>query len=320
MRKLFIPLLASIILTLFAYAYFSQASIEFEGLSVLALLPIAANFALIFSLFRAKWFAGLSKKRRAFLGWLFLTFFYVVYLTFAQIWSWPLIARFLAYLFIPFVAYLGRSQWPQRLSFADIAVILAVWFPIDFGVLQEAWPWPQGLAKNVYAIPLAMSVCLLSLREIRELEGMKWSFTMNRRDWKYAAMNLCLFLALALPIGALTGFISWSPRDTTGIQLIATLVATFLLVALPEELLFRGVLQNFLQKTFKKPDYGLMLASVIFGLSHLNNGPSPDWRYALLATGAGFFYGKTFNGGTSILPAVIVHTCVDVIWIQFFYK
>ncbi len=319
-RNLCFSVLGGIILTSFASIYFSQAGIEFEGVSALGLLPIAAYFTLIFFLFRASWFPSFPKTTRALLAWASLSGLYVLYFLCTGTADVSLLARFSAYLVLPLSAYLLRPTWPDRLCLTDVLVILCIWLPIDFGLLQEAWSWPKNLAKNIYAIPFAMCVCLLSFREIRGLNGMKWSLSFNRRDGVLVFKSLASFLAIALPLGAITGFVSWSPRTTDPLSLLGTLVGTFFLVALPEELLFRGVLQNFLQRTFAKPILGLWVASVIFGLSHLNNGPSPDWRYAVLATIAGLFYGKTFNGGTSILPAVMVHTLVDVIWIQFFYQ
>ena len=58
----------------------------------------------------------------------------------------------------------------------------------------------------------------------------------------------------------------------------------FIFIGIPEELLFRGIIQNLLEKAIGRPALALGVASLIFGAAHLNNGPSPDWRYFLLAT------------------------------------
>jgi membrane protease YdiL (CAAX protease family) len=62
----------------------------------------------------------------------------------------------------------------------------------------------------------------------------------------------------------------------------------------------------------------LIVASVIFGLSHLNNGPQalPNWRYAIVASFAGFAYGKVFQKSTSIFASALLHTAVD--WVKHF--
>ena len=46
------------------------------------------------------------------------------------------------------------------------------------------------------------------------------------------------------------------------------------LVALPEELLFRGVIQNGLSRAFGSRAAGLVVASIVFGAVHLDNPPN----------------------------------------------
>jgi len=74
-------------------------------------------------------------------------------------------------------------------------------------------------------------------------------------------------------------------------------------------------LQNCLSRTFSSDSAGWISASAIFGLAHItNNGVFPNWRYALLATIAGIFYGRTWRKTGSIFPATIVHALVDTTW------
>jgi hypothetical protein len=61
----------------------------------------------------------------------------------------------------------------------------------------------------------------------------------------------------------------------------------------------------------------LTISSLIFGAAHLND-PSPDWRYFLLATIAGVFYGFAYIRTKKITVAAIVHTLVDAIWKLYF--
>jgi membrane protease YdiL (CAAX protease family) len=54
----------------------------------------------------------------------------------------------------------------------------------------------------------------------------------------------------------------------------------------------------------------LILSSVIFGASHLNNPPNVG-HYFILATLAGIFYGRTFVRTGKATPAALVHLAVD---------
>jgi membrane protease YdiL (CAAX protease family) len=57
------------------------------------------------------------------------------------------------------------------------------------------------------------------------------------------------------------------------------------------------------------------VAAVIFGLSHFNKPLPFNWRYVLLATIAGIFYGRAWrSAGRRIVASEITHTLVDVVW------
>ena len=74
-----------------------------------------------------------------------------------------------------------------------------------------------------------------------------------------------------------------------------TALAICFFTAVPEELLFRGVLQNLLEKRWPAARFArvgsLPVAAVVFGAAHLINAPASNWRYMLLATLAGIAYG-----------------------------
>src|SRR5439155_226599 len=95
------------------------------------------------------------------------------------------------------------------------------------------------------------------------------------------------------------------------------LVGVFLIIALPEELLFRGFLQTGLERTLRSRWRGLALTAVLFGLSHWNHPPVPNWPYVLLATLAGVFYGLAFQAQRRLLAAAVTHALVDTTWFLF---
>ena len=93
----------------------------------------------------------------------------------------------------------------------------------------------------------------------------------------------------------------------------------FVGTALPEEILFRALIQNLLMQRQGPSARTLLLASVIFGAAHLDNGPQPvpNWRYMILATIAGYAYGRVFQKSSTILSSAALHTMVD--WTKHFY-
>jgi uncharacterized protein len=109
----------------------------------------------------------------------------------------------------------------------------------------------------------------------------------------------------------------WSTAPASRMALAFPIV--FLGTALPEEILFRSLIQNLLVRRLGRTLWVFVLASVIFGAAHLDNGPqpAPNWRYFILATIAGFGYGRVFDRSSTVLSSVLFHTLVD--WTKHYY-
>jgi membrane protease YdiL (CAAX protease family) len=211
-------------------------------------------------------------------------------------------------------AFLELPALPPRLFWQDAVVLGALVATYMLRGLAGAWPYP-GLAAlpKLYVADLALYLYIV----VRKLEGIGYSFIPTRaacliglREWVY-------FLPFGIGLGAALSFIHFHPRLPSGTGAAAGVLVTFLLVAIPEEMFFRGILQNLLQTRWK-PWIALAVASVLFGLSHFNKGASFNWRYVLLAAIAGIFYGRAWRARRQLLASVITHTAVDVVWSLWF--
>lgn len=88
-------------------------------------------------------------------------------------------------------------------------------------------------------------------------------------------------------------------------------VAIFFFTAVPEELYFRAWLQNLLERRVGRHP-ALLIASILFGLSHFNKRSTHfNWPYVLLATIAGIFYGRGWREHRRVPASTITHTSVD---------
>lgn len=200
------------------------------------------------------------------------------------------------------------------IAWQDVIALCLVGFPVEFRLLSGTFPH-AGL--SAFSKFLLLDAVLYAYLVVRRLDGIGYDFTPQLRDLGIGLRNWALYACVALPLGFLLHFISFYRRLPSAGSVAAALLVTFFFVAIPEELFFRGLLQNMLEARYgSRP--ALVIASVIFGLSHFNKPLPFNWRYVLMATVAGIFYGLAWRDRRRLLSSGITHTLVDVVWSLWF--
>lgn len=224
----------------------------------------------------------------------------------------------LLYLVLPALAVAYRPPTARPLHPLDIFVILAIWFPVEFDWLPGIDAQIGGTSLPLAPLLLVVNFGFLAFLVLRPLPGIGFSWRITAADLRTVVLALVAYMLFALPVGILTDFLV---LGFAGFDLGAWLLAFvlgYLAVALPEELLFRGAIQNQLTRRLGDARLGLFIAAVIFGLSHLNNGTlnhgPPNWHYALMATGAGLAYGWAWQRSGKITVSALVHATVNFVW------
>jgi uncharacterized protein len=200
-------------------------------------------------------------------------------------------------------------------AWQDYIAMLAIFLPFKLGWLRVLWPYPGENIAYVASILLATNVALGTFLFVRQMSGIGYRIVWNADATRAILLNFGLLALILIPLGTALRFIRFDPSIANWRSLPVDGIGILLLTAWPEEFLFRGLLQNTLSKRFSSDSLGLMISAVIFGLAHIgNNNVFPNWKYALLATIAGIFYGRTWRRTGSIFPSAIVHGLVDTIW------
>jgi membrane protease YdiL (CAAX protease family) len=137
-------------------------------------------------------------------------------------------------------------------------------------------------------------------------------------DFGVGLREFALLSPLVIALGVGLGFLHWHAVIPSAVKVAGAWLFTFLFIAIPEELFFRGLVQNLLERRLGA-QLGLTITSLLFGLSHFNKrlgagGMAFNWRYVLLAAIAGFFYGRAWRARRRVLASAITHTFVDVTW------
>jgi uncharacterized protein len=111
-------------------------------------------------------------------------------------------------------------------------------------------------------------------------------------------------------------FVGFDPKFAQSFPIWAA--TNLLFVCLAEEGFFRGFIQKYLCLTLQRVSYGsaiaIILASILFGLSHFMGGT----RYVMLATIAGIGYGWIYWRIQRIEAPIISHFSLNLVLFLFF--
>jgi hypothetical protein len=225
-------------------------------------------------------------------------------------WKYTLIGA--AYAVLP-TLLLAANAGRSGPTCADYAAAAIVWLPVEFRWMYQLFPFPPQLTHTL-TILLALSTGVAAFVVVRRLEGVGYAIEWARGSGLIVLSHFLLFAAIAVPLGIAIGFIAYDPSVARLRSLPGAVIGIAFFTAWPEEFLFRGILQNLFSRTLKSQWVGLAVASVVFGLSHILHAPFPNWKYVILATIAGVFYGHAWMKTGSLLPGALVHALVDISW------
>jgi membrane protease YdiL (CAAX protease family) len=238
---------------------------------------------------------------------------YLVYLLGTGSFLLSRAAALAALIFLPAVLAVSAGTVSPG-AWQDFLAILGVWVFVKFAPSHWLWPYPGGKLAYVLTVLAAVNAALAAFLLLRRAKGIGYTIGWGNRWSLYVVGSFLAFTCIAIPLAMKLHFIAFAPQWSRWSNYASLSLAIFMFTAWPEELLFRGLLQNFLAKAAKSDLAGWWTASVLFGFSHITNMGFPNWRYVILATLAGLFYGWTWRKTGSIFASALVHAAVDAVW------
>lgn len=204
-----------------------------------------------------------------------------------------------------------RMIWPQLIILAVLGL------SVDLRWFERAWPPHLAIFNKV----LLLDAGIYAFVALRPIPGTGFDLRLRLRDLVIGLREFLFYLPIALALGFALGFLHAHPVDSHAGLLAGRFAEawlfTFFFIAVPEELFFRGWLQNLLERRMGRTA-ALVLASVLFGLSHFNKRAAFfNWRYVLLAAIAGMFYGRAWRRDRRVGASAVTHSTVDAIWSLF---
>ncbi len=226
-------------------------------------------------------------------------------------------AKLLLFAFVPFELYAALPvKHPARMNWQDILMLLWLALPVFLGKLRGIWNVPLNL--DFMARLFVVAVGAWGFLIWRGVEGAGYEFRFSRQTLRDGLLNFAAFSVIAFPLGMAIRFIAWNPRWRGTWQFVFDFVTIFLFIAVSEELFFRGLLQNLLEGSWRSRYGAQAAASVLFGFSHIQHAPFPNWRYVILAAIAGWFYGSAYRRTHSLMASSKTHALVDTVWRTWF--
>lgn len=244
---------------------------------------------------------------------------YLIYAAVTRTFSIVAALKLAGYLLAPTALLLpGRSRPRPAANWRDWLAMACIAVPIPAHWLAGVWLWPYGPQDLYFFLPLtAVSVAVYGFAVVRNLDDVGYKLLWRGGDVVTGVSNWVMFSVLGIPLGYALHFIRFHRHHVSVGGFLADFLGIYLTIAIPEEVFFRGILQNLLEKTIHRGPpgrYGLLIASVIFGASHFHHPPVPNWRYMVMASVAGIFYGLAYQRRRRTSASGLTHALVDTVW------
>jgi hypothetical protein len=225
-------------------------------------------------------------------------------------WGWFALYALLPVAIALLLGQAARVDAGQRGNWRDFLVLAALGLAVDLRWFETAWPAHLAVFNKILLLDAGIYGFVL----LRQLDGTGFNLRLRLKDLGIGLREVAFYTPLALALGLGLGFLHLHGVWPGLLPMAGAWLFTFFFIAVPEELFFRGWLQNLLEKRLGR--YGaLFLTACLFGLAHFNKRAAHfNWRYVLLAALAGIFYGRAWRAERRVGASAVTHATVDAIW------
>ncbi len=192
----------------------------------------------------------------------------------------------------------------------DFAILIVLGLAVDLRWFERAWPPHMAIFNKVLLLDAGIYGFVL----IRQLGGTGFDLRLRLLDLGIGLREAAFYTPIALALGLALGFLHIHAVWPGFGKIAAAWIFTFFFIAVPEELFFRGWLQNLLERRLGSRG-ALFLTAALFGLAHFNKRTTFfNWQYVVLAALAGVFYGRAWRRYRRVGTSAVTHATVDAIW------
>ncbi len=225
-------------------------------------------------------------------------------------WGWCALYAGLPVAIATLLGQAARIDAGHRGNWRDFLILVVLGLSVDLRWFEGAWPAHLAIFNKILLLDAGIYGFVL----IRQLEGTGFNLRLRLSDLGIGLREVVFYTPVALVLGLALGFLHVH-RVWPGVEMMAgAWVFTFFFIAVPEELFFRGWLQNLIERRIGRTP-ALFVTAALFGLAHFNKRAAHfNWRYVLLAALAGIFYGRAWRRNRRVGASAVTHATVDSIW------
>jgi membrane protease YdiL (CAAX protease family) len=225
-------------------------------------------------------------------------------------WGWLVLYALLPAAVATLMGQARHLDPAQRGNWRDYFILAILGLAVDLRWFERAWPPHLAVFNKM----LLLDAGIYGILIIRQLDGVGFDLRLRLRDLLVGLREFIVYAPVAIALGVAIGFLHLHASWPRVLPLTGAFVFTFFFIAVPEELFFRGWLQNLLERRIGRYP-ALFLTAALFGLSHWNKRTLHfNWRYVLLAALAGIFYGRAWRQQRRVGASAITHATVDTVW------
>jgi membrane protease YdiL (CAAX protease family) len=159
---------------------------------------------------------------------------------------------------------------------------------------------------------------VMALLVLREWDPGPFSFWPCLNEWRIGLLWYAAVLAPIVVVALGIHDVRFAPLHQTWWRVVVIGMGTFFgvlwVVALAEELFFRGVIERALYDNWRSPALAVVISAVVFGCAHLWFHQFPDWRRAVVATILGIACGIAYVQTGSVRAPMVTHAFVVATW------
>jgi membrane protease YdiL (CAAX protease family) len=293
------------------FAVVALGYVQRYSIPIAAAIGIYTCFLGLFLLLLVPGFFEIRGARARAIGLLFCP--YLIYAATNNDFHWMAFGKLAMLASVPIAVFVFFPvKEPDRFTLQDAAAWLWLMMPVILRLETGIWTKPVNLDFMARLFTLGVAVwCWVILR--RTL-GTGYRFSISVFGLRQVTKHFALFALIALPLGSLLHLSVWNPQWQGVWKFCVDYITIFVFIAWLEEVFFRGILQNLLTRTLGSRIRAQVFASLAFGISHILLAPAPNWRYAIVASIAGWFYGGLFAATGTLMAPAIMHALVDTVW------